>query len=133
MGIFDFLTGEFIDVIHWTDDTRDTMVWRFQREGHAISLKRDHRALGHSVCKRQIHLETIERHNRNRAARGPGRSQNVTQKRALILMHIATHREIGLHGCHADALQRGIVKLCGFSKLNVIMEEKFIGIAHRPP
>ena len=36
MGILDFLKGEFIDVIHWTDDTRDTMVWRFQREGHAI-------------------------------------------------------------------------------------------------
>ncbi|WP_406648809.1 SPFH domain-containing protein [Aliisedimentitalea scapharcae] len=36
MGIFDFLTGEFIDVIHWTDDTRDTMVWRFEREGHEI-------------------------------------------------------------------------------------------------
>ena len=36
MGIFDFLKGEFIDVIHWTDDTRDTMVWRFQREGHEI-------------------------------------------------------------------------------------------------
>jgi len=36
MGIFDFLTGEFIDVIHWTDNNRDTMVWRFQREGHEI-------------------------------------------------------------------------------------------------
>lgn len=36
MGIFDFLTGEFIDVIHWTDDTRDTLVWRFEREGHEI-------------------------------------------------------------------------------------------------
>ena len=36
MGILDFLTGEFIDVIHWTDDSRDTMVWRFEREGHAI-------------------------------------------------------------------------------------------------
>ncbi|NVO27175.1 SPFH domain-containing protein [Donghicola sp. C2-DW-16] len=36
MGIFDFLKGEFIDVIHWTDDTRDTMVWRFEREGHEI-------------------------------------------------------------------------------------------------
>lgn len=36
MGIFDFLTSEFIDVIHWTDDTRDTMVWRFEREGHEI-------------------------------------------------------------------------------------------------
>ena len=36
MGILDFLTGEFIDVIEWTDDTRDTMVWRFEREGHEI-------------------------------------------------------------------------------------------------
>ena len=36
MGILDFLSGEFIDVIHWTDDTRDTMVWRFEREGHEI-------------------------------------------------------------------------------------------------
>ena len=36
MGILDFLTGEFIDVIHWTDDTRDTLVWRFEREGHEI-------------------------------------------------------------------------------------------------
>lgn len=36
MGIFDFLTGEFIDVIHWVDDTRDTIVWRFEREGHEI-------------------------------------------------------------------------------------------------
>ncbi|WP_238364948.1 SPFH domain-containing protein [Mesobacterium pallidum] len=36
MGIFDFLKGEFIDVIHWVDDTHDTLVWRFEREGHAI-------------------------------------------------------------------------------------------------
>ena len=36
MGILDFLSGEFIDVIEWTDDTRDTMVWRFERYDHAI-------------------------------------------------------------------------------------------------
>ncbi len=36
MPIFDFLSGEFIDVIEWTDDTQDTMVWRFEREGHEI-------------------------------------------------------------------------------------------------
>ena len=36
MSIFDFLTGEFIDVISWVDDSRDTMVWRFERQGHAI-------------------------------------------------------------------------------------------------
>lgn len=34
--VFDFLKGEFIDVISWLDDTRDTMVWRFQRRGNAI-------------------------------------------------------------------------------------------------
>ena len=36
MGILDFLSGQFIDVIHWTDDTQDTMVWRFERSGHEI-------------------------------------------------------------------------------------------------
>jgi len=36
MGILDFLIGEFIDVVHWVDDTRDTMVWRFEREEHEI-------------------------------------------------------------------------------------------------
>ncbi|WP_394154310.1 SPFH domain-containing protein [Loktanella salsilacus] len=36
MGILDFLSGQFIDVIAWTDDTRDTMVWRFERHGHEI-------------------------------------------------------------------------------------------------
>ncbi|MBI1416297.1 MAG: DUF4339 domain-containing protein [Limimaricola sp.] len=36
MGILDFLSGQFIDVIAWTDDTHDTMVWRFEREGHEI-------------------------------------------------------------------------------------------------
>lgn len=36
MPFFDFLSGQFIDVIHWTDDTRDTMVWRFERHGHEI-------------------------------------------------------------------------------------------------
>ncbi|WP_136682371.1 SPFH domain-containing protein [Falsirhodobacter xinxiangensis] len=34
--VFDFLRGQFIDVIHWVDDTRDTMVWRFDRHGHEI-------------------------------------------------------------------------------------------------
>ena len=34
--VFDFLKGEFIDVITWLDDTRDTMVWRFERRGNAI-------------------------------------------------------------------------------------------------
>ena len=36
MSLWDKLTGEFIDVIEWTDDSRDTMVWRFERHGNEI-------------------------------------------------------------------------------------------------
>ncbi len=36
MGIFDKLKGEFIDIIEWTDDSRDTMVYRFERYGNEI-------------------------------------------------------------------------------------------------
>ena len=36
MPIFDFLSGQFIDVIEWTDDSRDTLVHRFERHGHEI-------------------------------------------------------------------------------------------------
>ncbi len=36
MSLLNMLTGEFIDVIAWTDDTRDTMVWRFETRGNAI-------------------------------------------------------------------------------------------------
>ena len=36
MGFFDKLRGELIDVIEWTDDSRSTLVWRFQRHGNEI-------------------------------------------------------------------------------------------------
>ncbi len=31
MGFWDKLGGEFIDIIEWTDDSPDTMVWKFER------------------------------------------------------------------------------------------------------
>ena len=36
MGLFDKIKGEFIDVIEWTDDTGDTLVYRFERHGNEI-------------------------------------------------------------------------------------------------
>lgn len=32
------LKGEFIDIIEWTDDSRDTMVWRFPRHDNEIKM-----------------------------------------------------------------------------------------------
>lgn len=36
MGLFDKIFGEFVDVIEWTDDSNDTMVYRFERYGNEI-------------------------------------------------------------------------------------------------
>ena len=36
MSLFDTLFGQFIDVIAWTEDRADRLVWRFEREGHEI-------------------------------------------------------------------------------------------------
>ena len=36
MGLFDWIGGQFIDVIEWLDDSNDTMVWRFPRQGNEI-------------------------------------------------------------------------------------------------
>lgn len=38
MGLWDKLMGEFIDVIQWTDDSNDTLVYRFERQGNEIKF-----------------------------------------------------------------------------------------------
>lgn len=36
MGLMDFVRGELIEIIEWTDDSRDTLSWRFPDEDKAI-------------------------------------------------------------------------------------------------
>src|SRR5919106_230668 len=36
MGIFDFIRGELLEIIEWTDDSRDTLSWRFPDDDKAI-------------------------------------------------------------------------------------------------
>ena len=38
MGLFDKLKNEFIDIIDWTDDSNNTMVWRFPRYQNEIKM-----------------------------------------------------------------------------------------------
>jgi membrane protease subunit (stomatin/prohibitin family) len=38
MGLFDAIRGEFIDIVEWTDDSRDTIVWRFPRHDNEIKM-----------------------------------------------------------------------------------------------
>ena len=36
MGLFDSIRGEFIDIIEWTDDSNNTLVYRFERHDNEI-------------------------------------------------------------------------------------------------
>jgi excisionase family DNA binding protein len=36
MGIFDFIKGELLEILEWTDDSRDILSWRFPDEDKAI-------------------------------------------------------------------------------------------------
>ena len=38
MGLFDGLRGELIDIVEWTDNSRDTLVWRFPRHENEIKM-----------------------------------------------------------------------------------------------
>jgi len=38
VGLMDRIRGEFIDVVEWMDDTRDTIVWRFPRHENEIKM-----------------------------------------------------------------------------------------------
>ena len=38
MGLVDKIRGEFIDIVEWLDDTRDTIVWRFPRHDNEIKM-----------------------------------------------------------------------------------------------
>lgn len=38
MGIFNFIKGQFIEVIEWLDDSTDTLVWRFPDQDHEIKM-----------------------------------------------------------------------------------------------
>lgn len=39
MGLFDWIFGQFIDVIEWTDDSHNTMVYRFERHNNEIKYR----------------------------------------------------------------------------------------------
>ena len=36
MGLMDYLKGQFLEIIEWTDDSRDTLSWRFPDDDKEI-------------------------------------------------------------------------------------------------
>ena len=38
MGLFNFIRGQFIDVIEWVDPSRNTLVWKFPDEDKEVKM-----------------------------------------------------------------------------------------------
>lgn len=38
MGLFDFVRGQFIDVIEWVDASRDTLIWKFPDQDKEVKM-----------------------------------------------------------------------------------------------
>jgi len=38
MGLFDFIKGQFIDVIEWVDYKRDVLVWKFPDQDKEVKM-----------------------------------------------------------------------------------------------
>ena len=79
MGFFSKLTGQFIDVIEWTDSSANTMVYRFNKEGNDIMM-------GAQLTVRESQVAVMVNEGRIADVFGPGRYQLSTQNMPVMTM-----------------------------------------------
>jgi len=79
MGIFSKLTGQFIDVIEWTDASNDTMVYRFNKDGNAIMM-------GAQLTVRESQVAVMVNEGRIADIFVPGRYTLSTQNMPVMTM-----------------------------------------------
>ncbi len=77
MGLWDKLMGEFVDVIAWTDDSNDTMVYRFERHGNEIKY-------GAKLTVRESQIAVFVNEGQIADVLGPGLYQLETQNLPLL-------------------------------------------------
>lgn len=77
MGLFDGLRGEFIDIIEWLDDSRDTIVWRYPRGDNEIKN-------GAKLIVRESQAAVFVSEGRIADAFGPGTYGLTTQNLPVL-------------------------------------------------
>ena len=111
MGIMDFIKGELIDVIEWTDDSRDTLSFRFPDEDKAIKngaqlivresqhgAVRLPRRVRRHVRARQAHADDRQHPDPDEAEVVEVRLQLAVQGGRLLRHHAPVHRQQVGHG-----------------------------------
>ena len=77
MGFFDKLRGQFIDVIEWLDNSKDTIVYRFEREGNEIKY-------GAQLTVRESQIALFINEGQLADVFMPGRYELITQNMPLM-------------------------------------------------
>ena len=70
MGLMDFIKGELIEIIEWTDDSRDTLSYRFPDDDEGNQARRSAESASRRRCIRLS--RTVRRSLR------PGQAHAVT-------------------------------------------------------
>nr|WP_007510639.1 MULTISPECIES: SPFH domain-containing protein [Pseudofrankia] len=77
VGLMDRVRGEFIDIIEWTDDSRDTIVWRFPRYENEIKM-------GAKLTVRESQAAVFVNEGQVADAFGPGMYTLETQNMPIL-------------------------------------------------
>ena len=111
MGLMDFIKGELIEVIEWTDDSRDTLSYRYPDEDKAIKngaqlIVRESQQVqfvylgefGDTFGPGQAHADDRQHSGPDQAEVVEIRLQFAVQGRRLLPQHAALHRQQVGHG-----------------------------------
>lgn len=77
MGLFDFVKGQFIEVIEWTDDSTSTMVYRFPVQNKEIKM-------GAQLTVRESQTAVFVNEGLIADVFGPGRYQLATENMPVL-------------------------------------------------
>ena len=77
MGLFSFLNNQLVDVIEWTDNSQDTMVYRYDRNGKDIMM-------GAQLTVRESQVAVMVNEGRIADVFQPGRYELSTQNMPIM-------------------------------------------------
>jgi membrane protease subunit (stomatin/prohibitin family) len=77
MGLFSFIKGQFIDVIEWVDDSRDTIIYKFPDEDKEVKM-------GAQLTVRDSQVALMINEGKMADAFQPGRHELTTRNMPLL-------------------------------------------------
>lgn len=77
MGLFDFIKGQFIDVIEWVDYSRDTLMWKFPDQDQEIKM-------GAQLTVRESQAAVLINEGKMADVYEPGRHELTTRNMPLL-------------------------------------------------